>query len=212
MYCTLAFYCTFLFLYCFIISSISFAKPLTTLSLLNADLDQYYKNNRNHYDSDQLKYSTEDGSSEPTVQFQSPETFEQIESRVLYYKVSQSSDVDTDLFDANENNNAYIYETYGPFPEEQVLDWWRAGYFDSSLLVSDDLAAPFIPMITFLEEGFSSIRSTPPLPTSPSLSATSPFGAADEREGIQNYDAENEGPVDWPSSSSAVDSTLSASS
>eukprot|EP01036_Dinobryon_divergens_P023224 gene23224-31550_t len=99
------------------------------------------------------------------------ESSEQKESRVLYYKVPQSSEVGAELFDANDNNNGYVYETYGPFPEEQVMDWWQAGYFDSSLLVSDDLAAQFIPMTTFLEEGFS---SSPPPPSSPPLAATRP--------------------------------------
>ena len=212
MHSIIASYCTlYLCLCCFLISSISFAKPITTLSLLNADLNQYYTHSRNNnnYDSDQLQYSTEDDS-QATVQSQSPETYEQIESRVLYYKVSQSSDVDSDPFDAIENNNPYAFETYGPFPEEQVLDWWRAGYFDSSLLVSDDLANPFIPMTTFLEEGFSSTKSTHPLSSLPSLSATRPSDAADEREGIQNYDAAGDEPMDWPSTSTSTSSAAAA--
>ena len=167
MYFVQALYYTCLCLCCILLSPIIGAKPLTILSLLNANLDQYNNENSvSSYFTDQSQYGPDND-----LPYLSTESSEQKESRVLYYKVPQSSEVGAELFDANDNNNGYVYETYGPFPEEQVMDWWQAGYFDSSLLVSDDLAAQFIPMTTFLEEGFS---SSPPPPSSPPLAATRP--------------------------------------
>ena len=181
MYCAQALYYACLCVSCFLLSSISVAKPLSILSLLNSDLDQYNNRNRGNYFSDQSQYGPDD--SDLSLPSQPPETPEQKESRVLYYKVPQSSEVGAELFDGNDNNNAYVYETYGPFPEEQVMDWWRAGYFDSSLLVSDDLAAQFIPMTTFLDGGFS------PPPPPPPIAATRPSeeGQENQIEEILDY-------------------------
>ena len=76
------------------------------------------------------------------------------QNRILYYKVFSPTQLSTDRVDysteSDSNSGDNIYETYGPFSEQQVIEWWKAGYFDDNLQVSNNLNGNFIPMKSYL--------------------------------------------------------------